>query len=133
MDLRLDLDAFLKKWGQNVYLQRRKTPFVDTPDGCAKYNNVLEKHTVRTMNVAASRALGAIKQEETEGIEYPVEMVFWFRYDVNPISGDRVYMQVPRYPSGKDPVYELDFADPKYGFQGRIEFWAAAGTKIRPE
>lgn len=131
-DLREEFDRLLKQWGQNIYLQRLNKPFTNQMTGTNLYTNKLEKHTVRTMNTLTSGGLGRVQAEEEEGVGYPTEMVFWFRWDVNPISGDRVYMDVPRYPKGQDPVYKLDYADAKYGAQGRIEFWACAGTKIRP-
>lgn len=133
MDLRTEFDLILKEWGQNIFLQRLRTPFIDTEHCTPKYTHVLEKHTVRSMNVLASRFLADTKLEQMEGIEYNSEMVFWFRHDVNPISGDRVYMDIPRYPSGQDPVYEIDYADPKYGVRGEIAFWATGATRIRPE
>lgn len=132
IDLRVEFDRLITQWGQNIYLQRVLNPFNDDEES-PRYSNTLEKHTVRSMNVLASRFLGDVKVESTEGLEFPTEMVFWFRHDVNPISGDRIYMDVPRYPDGKDPVYEIDHADPKYGLGGRIEFWACGATRQRPE
>lgn len=133
IDLRVEFEGILKKWGQNIFLQRVKTPFVDPVDCEEKYSRTLEKHTVRSMNVLASRFLGDTKIESDEGIEFPTEMIFWFKHNVNPISGDRIYMPVPRYPLTQYPIYEIDHADPKYGLGGRIEFWACGSTRIRPE
>jgi len=132
IDLRVEFDGILKKWGQNIYLQRVLNPINDDEE-VPRYSTTLERHTVRSMNVLASRFLADIKIEASEGIEFPTEMVFWFKWDVNPISGDRIYMDVPRYPSGRDPVYTIDHADPKYGLGGRIEFWACGCTRVRPE
>lgn len=137
IDLRVEFDAILKKWGQNIYLQRHTHPFEDVCDEQAtpKYSYVLEKHTVRSMNVLASRFLGDTKIESTEGIEFPTEMVFWFRWDVNPVSGDLIHFNIPRYPPPNvlNTTYEIDHADPKYGLGGRIEFWACGATRQRPE
>lgn len=131
-DLREEFDRLLLQWGQNVYLQRLNKPFANIPTGQNAFSNKFEKHTVRTMNTSPSSGLANIESQEEEGVEYPTSMVFWFRWDVNPITGDRVYLTVPRYPKGFNPIYTLDFADPKYGAKGRIEFWACAGSRVRP-
>lgn len=139
IDLRVELDALLKKWGHKIILQRVITPFEDPVH---EYSKQLEIHTVRSMNVLASRFLADIKLEQTEGIEFPTEMIFWFKHWANPATGDLIHFHIPGiddpapipgYPPSRQPLYEIDHPDPKFGLGGRIEFWACGATRIRPE
>lgn len=126
-DLRVEFEKLLSQYGSNVYLQRCLNP-MNNDNEKPRYEKKLEKHTVRIMNVLASRFLAGVSQESPEGLEYPTEMVFWFKWDVNPMVGDRVYENIPRYPNNQ-VLYELDYADPKRGLSGRIEFWACGATR----
>ena len=129
MDLRKEFDIFLKKYGINVMLQRVDNAY--TPYEEPHYKNELEIHTVRSMHPRGSQVTDAV-EEEMEGLTYDADMIFYFRWDVNPTSTDRIYEYRERYPNNQ-LMYVIDFADPKYGQGGRIEYWVVGATRSDPE
>lgn len=130
MNLRDEFDSIMAKYGHAVYLQRVTNPF----EGNEKltYSTTLEKWMVRSMNPFTSGGLPGLVQEQPEGLEFPAEMVFWFRWNVNPGPGDRIYENLPGYPNNQ-VIYTIDYADAKRGDGGRIEFWAIGATRISPQ
>ncbi len=84
---RLQFDAILKKWGYNVFLQRRMNPYESLN---AEYEKKLEKHTVRS-TYKTKNSLVSVAQEESEGVTHNFDLTFYFRWDAEPRRGDRIY------------------------------------------
>jgi hypothetical protein len=63
-------------------------------------------------------------QEQPEGMDAEVDLIYYFKWDVNPKSKDRIYDQ--------NPVgmrrYIIDWTLPMRFQNGRIEYWAAGVT-----
>jgi hypothetical protein len=128
MDLRREFDNILKNYGHNILLQRDSNSLVPgkTPD----YGHVLEMHTVRHV-YPNSNSLGFVQQEHIEGLNYDVDVVYYFRHDANPDPGDRVYDNIESFPNGSI-IFTIDWAAPMRGRGGQIVFWAAGCTKQIP-
>lgn len=126
-DLRKTVEGILRKWGHNILLQRVNTIHDgEEPD----YTTQLERHTVRHM-YPANRGLPGIAQEQIEGVAYDAEMIYYFMWDVNPASGDRIYEELERYPNTLN-VWLIDFALPMRGRGGRIEYWVCGASRSEP-
>jgi len=126
MDLRKEVEQILAQWGHDILLQRRVKEV-----GTGVYNtrpnhgftNVLEKHTVRERQPFAD-SLTNILEERVEGKTADVDMLFYFRWNVNPDSGDRIYEKDPRGYF----TYIIDWAQPFRFLNGRIEYWKVGAT-----
>lgn len=126
-DLRRVVEGILRKWGHNILLQRVNTIHDgDEPD----YVYNLERHTTRHM-YPGGRGLPGIAKEEIEGVAYDAEMIYYFMWDVNPASGDRIYEELERYPDLQN-VWKIDFALPMRGAGGRIEYWVVGASREVP-
>lgn len=126
-NLRKSFDTVLMRYGHNILLQRRLSPY--SAEG-PEYSLQLERHTTRHMH-PSSRLLSNIAQEMPEGITHDSEMVYWFRWNVNPASGDRIYENIDIYPNNQE-IFIIDKAIPMRGRGGRIEFWACGVSQERP-
>ena len=127
-DLRKTVENILKRWGHNILLQRVQSIHDgEEPD----YTTILERHTVRHM-YPANRGLPGIAQEMPEGVTYDCEMIYYFMWDVNPASGDRIYEELERYPNNLN-VWLIDFALPMRGVKGRIEYWVVGASREVPD
>lgn len=131
IDLRSVFERILREWGHDVYLQ--KVANFGEPNAAPRYTtddqgrHVLEKHTTRHTYPGA-RALGNILTEEIEGMLTDYEVIYYFKHDVNPRTGDRIYENIVRYPNNL-VTFIVDTAIPMRGKGGRIEFWATGATK----
>lgn len=135
IDLRNVFDNILRQWGHDVFLHRvvnPKAPY-DVPRYAQNSEGapVLERHTTRH-TYPGSRALGSIAQEEIEGVLHDYEYIYYFRHNVEPRSGDRIYDELGERDGG-DVMYTVDMAIPMRGRGGRIEFWAAGVTSDQYE
>lgn len=126
-NLRKSFDATLRRYGHNILLQRRVSAY--TAEG-PEYTRQLERHTTRHMH-PSSRLLANIAQEMPEGIAHDSEMVYWFKWNVNPGSGDRIYENIDIYPDNME-IFIIDKVVPMRGRGGRIEFWACGVSQERP-
>lgn len=119
IDLRKEFDSFLRKYGYNVYLQRRLP--AGTYDTQLNYSNQLEIHTVRSRPPGAGMA-----DEEPEGITHSNMRIFYFRWDANPSEGDRIYELA------ENKTFIIADAEPKRGFKGRFEYWQVQANRESP-
>lgn len=121
MDLRVVVDDILRKYGHNAYLQRRIHE--DRPKD-QSFSSVLEKHTVRDRLGSSSGSLTSVLQEDMEGLNFNVDVVFYFRWSANPDRGDRIYDPGPH----GFTTYICDWTYPMRGANGRVEYWVAGTT-----
>jgi len=122
MDARKSMDAILKKYGHDVLLQRR---IEKTEATTKKFANVLERHTVRSM-YPGSGSLPIVANEQMPGVTHSADMVFYFRWDANPSSGDRIYEGEVADKTAR--VFTIDYAIPNRGVGGRVEYWTVGAT-----
>lgn len=126
MNLRATVDSIMNRWGHDILLQRRVR---DTGTGVyrlrenAGFTNQLEKHTVR-QRLPGSESLTNAIEERIEGKVADVDLVFYFRWNVVPDKGDRIYDKDPRGYF----TYIIDWAFPLRFQGGRIEYWVAGVT-----
>lgn len=123
MNLRATVNSIMKKWGHDVLLQRK---LVSPPTGGlyglqenSGYSKQLERHTTRHRWPNQSGGLTGVLQEQTEGVDAQVDLIYYFLWDVNPKSGDRIY---DKNPTGWTH-YTIDWALPMRFQNGRIEYW----------
>lgn len=124
--MEMQFNTILKRYGHNVYLQRRS----ETSAGVVSYSDTLEVHTTR-YSIYSPRNLPNARQEQMEGIVSTTERVYYFKPDVNPYEGDRIYEEEFRTLDGKS-VWLVDQVTPMRGANGEIIYWAVGVTKIRP-
>ena len=147
IDLRKEFEKIMRRWGHNVYLQRRIYDHRDDiPDEDKAttnfYEKKLEKFTVRYTFAGRKTALTSVAEERIEGIVHSSDRVYYFPYFANPGEGDRIYQHVPGTREVLDPdgkpvrkyseIYLVDFALPLRGHNGRIEYWMAGATREEP-
>lgn len=134
MDIRRHFDTFLQKYGHNVFVQRLCTSCVpsgaylsrdpDCPE-CAGtgYSRTLERHTCRRMLLQGG------SKSPAEGVEYVKEgsvpahgWAYYFRYDVEPRLGDRIY-------DGGEILRINEVYDPR-GDRGRVEYYICRARRL---
>lgn len=121
INLRLEFESMLKSNGWNIFLQRR------TSDGKPTYSTTLEKHTVRNRFASSASATG-LARERAEGVNVEVDNVFYFKWDVNPGEGDRIYEEFPNQRTSTT-VWLIDYAQPFRGVNGEIVYWVVGATR----
>ncbi len=122
-----EFDRILKSYGHKVYLQRRVRAS-GTGDGTWKKE--LEIHLTR--HRSGSSVQGAAS-EAMEGMLSTSERIYYFRNEVQPFDGDRIYETDPRVQRPVDKtVWEIDAVVPMRGLGGDIEYYIAGCTRIRP-
>jgi hypothetical protein len=122
--MRLEFEKILKNYGHDVFLQRR----TQTTGETLSYSNNLEIHTTR-YTLTNNRALTGSQQEMKEGIVNTSERVYYFKSDVNPYEGDRIYEQDQRVTQS---VWVIDQAYPFRGENGQLIYWSVGATRIEP-
>jgi hypothetical protein len=122
INLRTEFLQVLKDSGWNIYLQRRTN---DT--GKNQFTNTLEIHTVRNRFGSSSVATG-LAREQPEGVGVSPDNIFYFKWDVNPGEGDRIYEEMPNQTSNT-AVWLIDYAQPFRGFDGQIVYWICGCTR----
>jgi hypothetical protein len=108
----------LRNWGHNILLQR----LVD--EKSMAYSSRLQRYTVIAFWTGSIGFTNAMR-EAPQGLAVSSEVVYYFEYDVNPKSGDRIYEDLP---NGEE-VFSIDFAAPARGRGGKINFWTAGATR----
>lgn len=125
--MRKAFDGILRQYGHNIYLQRVMDPFNGDK---ITYKSQLEKHTVR-YHSGSLGSLGSVAQEMPEGNKYDFDILYYFRHNVNPISGDRIYDNIEGYPNNT-LIYIIDYVTPLRGEHGEIVYWAAGASREVP-
>lgn len=136
IDLRKEFENIMRRWGHNVYLQRR---IYDHRDDIPEddyittnfYSKTLEKYTVRYTFAGRKTALTSVAEERIEGIVHSADRVYYFPFFAAPGEGDRIYQSDPRN-TDKVETYLIDFALPHRGRRGRIEYWSVGATRESP-
>lgn len=128
MNLRNVVDQLLKQWGHDILLQRRVNPWTEER---AVFTRQLERHTTRKMH-SSSTYLASLRDEQFEGVLADLDLVYWFRWDVNPTQGDRIYDNITNGVPENQEIYVIDKAVPLKGHHGRVEFWACGCTQKKP-
>lgn len=123
INLRNTFKKILRDWGHDILLQRRLS------DDFA-YADQFERHTTRSY-LPRSLALSKAKQEVPEGIITYSDLIYYFEYDVNPKSGDRIYEQSFN-PLEDTIMYLIDESYPVKGRHGEITYWVVGATKEVP-
>jgi hypothetical protein len=75
--------------------------------------------------------LSSLANESLEGITHGAGMVYYFQWNCNPREGDRIYENLELYPDDLN-IWTIDWAEPKRGKGGRIEFWTVGATRESP-
>jgi len=125
MSMRSDFEDIIKQYGHDVYLQRSSVV-----DGEIKYENTLEKHTTR-FSVGVHRNLPRSQEESMEGITNTTDRTYYFKYDVKPYEGDRIYDYLDRSEDDKE-VWLINSAVGMRGDDGHISFWVCGVTRVWP-
>lgn len=126
IDARQRFDWILQNWGNDVLLQRRGR------DGT--FTNTLEKHTSR-ISISTSMTLSDGLSHEPEGQVVDARVMFYFRHDVDPRVGDRIYEYERRNTDadiGEQTVYIITDSYPVKGRLGEIAYYAARAVRHRP-
>lgn len=123
IDAKRMFEKILREWGHDVFLQRRLSDdFV--------YSDTLERHTTRSV-YSKSFALTNAKEEVPEGVITNSELVYYFKKEVNPKPGDRLYEE--SYNSLEDTIiYIIDDSYGVRGKRGEINYWIVGATKEVP-
>ena len=122
VDLRRTMVGILKKYGHNIFLQRR----INTDNSSIKeFGEVLERHTVRSRFPGS---LAAVQNEGIEGVLHNADMIYYFKWDANPNEGDRIYEHYERN-SIDVRVFTVGYALPMRGRGGRIDFWTVGAKR----
>lgn len=129
-DLRKVLTGVLRRYGHDVFLQRRLLDSANSPHPQPVYANKLEKYTVRRMHPNSINFAGVV-HERSEGVSLSVDLVFYFQHDARPKEGDRIYEPDDRY-ADKQIVWKIDYAHAMRGRGGRVEFWTCGVTREEP-
>ena len=126
VDERAYFDRILRDWGHDVLLQRR-----DSQDD---YSDKFERHTVRS-SIATALTL-------FRGMEFPPEgettdhgLIFYFRHNAKPRSGDRIYNTDLREADTEWngwQIFEVTDVYPVRGRLGRIAYYAVRAERRRP-
>lgn len=125
VDLRRVFESFLRKYGHDVILERH-----DSEDNITRY----ERHTTRHM-YPGSGGLAGINQEQIEGITYDAEMLYYFKWNVNPREGEALFELDPRYKGFElngATRWKFSFAIPMRGIGGRVEYWVVGVDRTDP-
>lgn len=127
--MRSDFEQILKEYGHDVYLQRKK-PNEDELLEKDEYFDNLEKHTAR-FSVGVHRNLPRAQAEQMEGLVNTTDRTYYFKHDVNPYEGDRIYDYLDRAPRDME-VWSVSASVGMRGANGQIIFWVAGVTRIHP-
>lgn len=127
MTIKSDFERIIKDYGHDVYLQRSQ---VDPDTKEFKYSNKLEKHTTR-YSVGIHRNLPRAREEAMEGVINNTDRSYYFKYDVKPFEGDRIYDYLDRAENDQE-IWQISSTVAMRGEDGKISFWVAGVTRISP-
>lgn len=125
VDLRRVFESILRKYGHDIIMERHNA------DGTI---NHFERHTTRHMYPGAGALISA-NQEQEQGVTYDAEMVYYFKWNVNPREGEALFEADPRYRGFKldgATKWRIAFAIPMRGVGGRVEYWVAGVDRDEP-
>lgn len=126
--MRNEFEAVLKSYGHDVFLQRKSQD--PTKEENELFSTVLERHTTR-FSVFGTTGLENVAMQMPEGMVNSDSRVYYFKFDVYPFEGDRIYEHEPRAMNGQS-VWEIDIAHPMYGVGGILAYWVTAATRLEP-
>ena len=115
-------DAILRKYGHNIYLNRRLPDVSETP----KYSDKFEIWTVRHR---VPQSLSSVEKDTAAGILNTSERLYYFQAIAHPFDGDRIYEDDPRV---DQTVWVIDTAVPMRGLNGELDYYIVGATRIRP-
>lgn len=127
MSMKSDFDKILKDYGHKIYLQRRSQ--TTDCDG-VEYREELEIHLTR-FSIYNNRGLPNTQTEQMEGLLNSSGRVYYFKSDVCPYEGDRIYEEDFRTPN-KQTVWVIEQAVPERGNSGVVVYWAVGAGRISP-
>lgn len=125
-NMKNQFEAILKKYGHDVFLQRRS----QTTGAQVSYSDKLEVHTVR-YTISSARSIMNKGQELIEGLLSTSERVYFFKVEAKPYDGDRIYEQDERSAT-KQSVWSIDTVVLMRGINGEPVYYIAAATRIQP-
>lgn len=131
IDLRRVIDRILTNTGHQILLQRRSQLDTDNPHSKKIWSNTLEKHTVR-YRFGNSGGLKRIQQEAIEGQIHNVDMLYYFKWNVSPREGDRIYEMDERF-QNKLSTFLIEYALPMRGQGGRVEYYVIGCSRELPQ
>ena len=117
-----NFDSVLRKYGHDVLLQRHLNS--------NSYSSKLEKFTVRDQ-YPRKAGLSGVEELSKSGINYNVDMIYYFQSEANPRERDRIYESDTRYPSGYT-TYVIDYALALRADGGFIAYWTCGVTREIP-
>jgi len=124
-DLRKKIHGILKRYGHDIYLQRRINDYTsENPE----YESNFSKHTVRRSYV---KKLGSVTQEDPEGVTHDFDMMYYFESTAHPQEGDRIYDNIDKIP-GEMSTWIVDLALPMRFRNGRVEYWSVGVSREYP-
>lgn len=126
-DLRRKFESILRRFGHDVYIQRRITPYDNMT---VEYENNLERHTTRHV-YPSNKGLPTVAEENIEGITHDSELIYYFRHNALPREGDRIYENLENYPNNL-VLWTMDFVLPMRYSRGRIEYWITGASREDP-
>lgn len=124
--MRTEFEAILKRYGHNIFLQRRSQKTGEE----VSYSDKLEVHTVR-YSISSNRSVMNKGQEVMEGLLSTSERVYFFKESAHPFDGDRIYEEDPRTNTNQT-VWSIDTTVGLRGISGAIVYYLAAATRIQP-
>lgn len=128
--MRSKFHNILKKYGHNVLLQRR---VVRNGEGVHNirpnhgYSNRLERHTVRSRMGGKYSSLPNVKDEFPEGLVFSVDKIYYFKHNVVPTRGDRIY----ETEDDGDGVFLIDWTHGFRGRNGKVVYWGVGASIIQ--
>lgn len=134
MDVRGTFSAVLRKWGHDIILQRKIRPAANSGIFGLEQNHgfteKLERHTVRRRYARTAR-LPYNYNENPEGWTHDPTQIYYFKWDVNPGEGDRIYEEDPSQPGGYT-TWLISEIFGERGKGGRIEYWICGVLREQP-
>ena len=127
MSMKSSLESILRSFGHEVILQRRDQ---NTDDKNPGYLPTLEKHKVR-FSIYNNRGLANSQTEAMEGLVNTTNRAYYFKADVCPYEGDRIYETDYRSQDGKT-VWVIEQAVPQRGENGSLVYWSCGVSRILP-
>ena len=127
MSMKSEFDAIIRKYGHEIVLQRRDQSTKDKEPG---YLPKLEKHRTR-FSIANTRNLANAQTEQMEGLVNTTNRVYYFKADVCPYEGDRIY-ETDYRSEDKQTIWVIEQAVPERGKGGSLVYWATGATRIVP-
>lgn len=130
IDLRASFHKTLQTYGHDVLLQRRSLDDTVNPHPQKIWSDQLERHTVRH-RFGNNAGIPKLMQTQEEGQIHNVDMIYYFKHDVKPREGDRIYEMDDRFKE-KLTTLLIDYALPMRGRGGQLVYWVVGSTREEP-